>query len=53
MTGVKLDQMALLAAVARKEATPTGLSSLAENLVVVEILEAAHESANTGKQVDF
>ena len=53
LTGVKLDQLALLAAVARKEATPTGLSSLAENLVVVEILEAAHESANTGKRVDF
>jgi len=53
LTGVQLDQLALLAAVARKEATPTGPSSLAENLVVVEILEAAHESANTGKRVDF
>ena len=51
--GVHADQLALLAAVARKETTPTGPSSLAENLLVVEILEAAHESANTGKRVDF
>ena len=53
VTGAQADQLALLAAVVRKEATPTGLSSLAENLVVVEILDAAHESVRTGKRIDF
>ncbi len=35
----------------RGRLTPSGLSSLANNLVVVEILDAARESAKTGKRV--
>jgi hypothetical protein len=39
--------------VARKEIVPSGLSSLSVNMTVVEILDAAHESARTGKRVDL
>ena len=52
-TGTQVDPLALLAGVVRKETLPTGPSSLVENMVVVQILDAAHESANTGKRVDF
>jgi predicted dehydrogenase len=45
------DAISYLAAVARGRLTPSGLSSLANNLVVVEILDAARESAKTGKRV--
>jgi len=45
------DPVSYLAAVVRKETVPTGLSSLEVNLTVVEILEAAHESARTGKRI--
>ncbi len=41
------------AAVVRKEIEPSGLSSLENNLVVTEILDAARESARTGKRVDL
>ena len=44
------DSIAYLAAVVRGR-KPDGLSSLANNLVVSEILEAARESARTGKTV--
>ena len=44
------DSIAYLAAVVRGR-KPAGLSSLANNLVVSEILEAARESARTGKTV--
>ncbi len=47
------DALSYLAAVVRKEIVPAGLSSMAVNLTVVEILEAAHESARTGKRIDF
>ena len=47
------DAVSYLAAVARKEMIPSGLSSLANNLVVVEILDAAHESARSGRRVDL
>jgi len=53
LTGVNADPLSYLAAVARKEIQPTGLSSLEVNMVVVEILEAAHKSAETGKLVKF
>ena len=45
------DAISYLAAVVRGRLTPSGLSSLANNLVVVEILDAARESAKTGKRV--
>jgi predicted dehydrogenase len=45
------DEISYLAAVARGRLTPSGLSGLANNLVVVEILDAARESARTGKRV--
>lgn len=45
------DPVAYLAAVVRKDIKPSGLSSLSENLVVTEILDAAKKSARTGKRV--
>ncbi|MBI1178690.1 gfo/Idh/MocA family oxidoreductase [bacterium] len=53
LSGVNTDYISYLAAVARKEIVPTGLSSLSVNMTVVEILDAAHESARTGKRVDL
>ena len=53
LTGPNADPISYLAAVARKEIVPSGLSSLAVNITVVEILDAAHVSARTGKRVDF
>ncbi len=53
LTGPNKDAISYLVAVARKEIVPTGLPSLANNLTVVEILDAAHESARTGKRVDL
>lgn len=40
-----------LKAIARGQLKPTGLSSLANNMIVTEILDAARESAKTGKRV--
>jgi predicted dehydrogenase len=45
------DPFAHLAAVVRGEAEPNELSSLANNLIVVEVLDAARESARTGRTV--
>jgi scyllo-inositol 2-dehydrogenase (NADP+) len=45
------DPVRYLAAVARGPLRPSGLSSLANNLVVTEILDAARESARTGRAV--
>jgi len=53
LTGPNADYIAYLAAVARKEVAPAGLSSLSNNLTVIEILDAAHESARTGRRVDL
>jgi predicted dehydrogenase len=47
------DQLAYLVAVVRKEIKPSGLSSLEINLVVTEILDAARESARTGRRINF
>lgn len=49
------DPFALLAAVIKKEITlpPFDLSSLENNMLVMEILEAARESAKTGKTVSL
>ena len=45
------DAISYLAAVVRGRLKPSGLSGLANNLVVVEILDAARESAKTGKRI--
>ena len=45
------DSIAHLMAVVRGTRKPNGLSSLANNMVVTEILEAARESARTRKRV--
>ncbi len=45
------DPLTYLAAVVRREIQPSGLSSLGVNLVATEILDAARESARTGRRV--
>jgi predicted dehydrogenase len=49
--GVNADPLSYFAAVVRKEIKPSGLAALDVNVTVVEILDAAHESVNTGKAV--
>lgn len=51
LTGSESNPVSYLAAVVRKEIVPTGLASLDVNVTVVEILDAAHKSARTGKQI--
>lgn len=53
LSGAHADPLAYLAAVVRGEIQPSGLSSLAVNMVVTEILDAARESARTGKRIDL
>ena len=53
LAGPSADPLSYLSAVVRKEIKPSGLSSLAVNMVVVEILDAARESAQTGKRVEL
>jgi scyllo-inositol 2-dehydrogenase (NADP+) len=53
MTSPLTDEIAYLAAVVRGEVQPSGLSSLEVNLVVTEILDAARQSAQSGKRVDL
>ncbi|MDQ6679147.1 MAG: Gfo/Idh/MocA family oxidoreductase [Acidobacteriota bacterium] len=45
------DSLSYLIAVVRGKQKPSGLSSMANNLIVVEILEAARDSARTGKTI--
>jgi predicted dehydrogenase len=45
------DFLNYLAAVVRKEITPAGLSSLENNVIVTEILDAARRSAGSGTRV--
>jgi predicted dehydrogenase len=45
------DSISYLTAVVRGKLKPSGLSSLENNLIVTEILEAARESVRTGKTV--
>jgi scyllo-inositol 2-dehydrogenase (NADP+) len=47
------DEIAYFAAVVRGEVQPTGLSSLEVNLIVTEILDAARQSARTGKRIEL
>jgi scyllo-inositol 2-dehydrogenase (NADP+) len=51
VTGANADPLSYFAAVVRKEIKPTGLASLEVNMIVVEILDASHKSAQTGKLV--
>jgi predicted dehydrogenase len=45
------DELAYLVGIVRGTITPSGLSSLENNLIVTEILDAARESARTGQTV--
>jgi predicted dehydrogenase len=47
------DQLSYLVAVVRGEIQPSGPSSLDVNLTVTEILDAARESARTGRRIDL
>jgi len=51
LSGRNADPLSYLSAVVRGEIKPSGLSSLPVNLVVTEILDAARQSARTGKRV--
>ena len=53
LTGPQADPLSYLAAVVRGKLQPAGLSSLSNNMIVTEILDAARESARTGKRVDL
>jgi len=53
LAGAHADPLSYLAAVVRGEIKPSGLSSLEVNMVVTEILDAARESARTGKRIDL
>ena len=53
LTGPEADPLSYLAAVVRGEIQPSGLSSLEVNMTVTEILDAARESAATGKRIDL
>jgi predicted dehydrogenase len=53
VTGAMADPLSYFAAVVRHEIKPTGLASLDVNVIVVEILDAAHQSARTGRRVNF
>jgi predicted dehydrogenase len=47
------DQLSYLVSVVRGETQPSGPSCLAINLTVTEILDAARESARTGRRIDL
>ena len=51
LTAPNDDALSYLAAVVRGDIKPSGLASLDVNVIVVEILQAAHESARTGKEI--
>lgn len=53
LSGPDSDALSYLAAVVRREIRPSGLSSVEVNLVATEILDAARESARTGRRVDL
>jgi len=53
LKGAQADPLSYLAAVVRGEIKPGGLSSLSVNLAVMEILDAARKSAQTGRRVDL
>jgi predicted dehydrogenase len=47
------DPLSYLVAVVRGKIQPSGLSSLEVNMVVSEVLDAARESARTGRRIDL
>jgi scyllo-inositol 2-dehydrogenase (NADP+) len=51
LAGPDADPLSYLIAVVRGDIQPSGLSSLDVNMTVVEILDAAHKSAKTGKVI--
>jgi predicted dehydrogenase len=51
LTAPNDDPLSYLAAVVRGDIKPSGLASLDVNMTVVEILDAAHRSASTGKDI--
>lgn len=53
LPGFEADPFTHLAAVIRLRKEPNALSSIANNLIVMEILDAARESAATGKRVSL
>jgi scyllo-inositol 2-dehydrogenase (NADP+) len=53
LSGPFADDISYFAAVVRREIQPAGMTSLETNLLVAEILDAARESARTGKQVEL
>jgi len=53
LSGPEADPLSYLAAVVRGDIKPAGLSSLDVNMIVTEILDAARESARTGKRIDL
>jgi predicted dehydrogenase len=52
-SSAETDEISYLAAIVRGEVQPSGLSSLDLNLIVTEILDAARQSAQTGKRIDL
>lgn len=53
LAGPSADPLSYLAAVVRGDLRPEGLSSLPVNMIVTEILDAARESARTGKRISL
>ena len=53
LTGPEADPLSYLVAVVRGDLQPSGLSSLEVNMTVTEILDAARESAATGRRIDL
>ncbi len=53
LTGPESAPISYLAAVVRGDIKPSGLSSLEVNMTVTEILDAAKESAATGKRIEL
>jgi scyllo-inositol 2-dehydrogenase (NADP+) len=51
LDGAEADPLSYLVAVTRGDLKPSGLSSVEVNLTAMEILDAARESARTGKRV--
>lgn len=51
LSGPQADPLSYLAAVVRREIEPSGLSSLEVNMIVTEILDAARQSAKSGKRI--
>jgi predicted dehydrogenase len=51
LEGPAADEISYLVAITRREIQPSGPSSLAMNLVVTMILDAARESARTGRHI--